>query len=445
MCNWDEDSLTMAVAAARDALKGFDKSQIDALYLASTTLPFLDRENAGIMREALNLSNQLTTADFASSQKAGTSAVIAALDAVGSGNKDNILVVASDGRRARAASSQEMLFGDGASALSVGKGNLIADFLGSFSVSYDFVDHYRGRDELFDYNWEERWVRDEGYMKIYPEVIQGLLTKTGSHIADISRLIYPCFLKRAHAEVARTIGAKPEQISDNLNEQIGECGTAHPLIMLVRELENAKPGDKLLVAGFGQGANALLFQVTDHINNLPARKAVSGHLELRQEVKDYTKFLRFRDLLPTETGIRGEAPKQTALSSLWRDRKLVLGFLGGRCRECGTLQIPKGRICVKPGCGAVDSQDDFEFADLKGRISTFTADMLAVSLDPPAIYGMIDFDGGGRMLMNFTDCTLEEVEVGVPVELSFRKKYYDDQRSFTGYFWKAIPQRFESH
>jgi uncharacterized OB-fold protein len=245
--------------------------------------------------------------------------------------------------------------------------------------------------------------------------------------------------------VARTIGAKPEQISDNLNEQIGECGTAHPLIMLVRELENAKPGDKLLVAGFGQGANALLFQVTDHINNLPARKAVSGHLELRQEVKDYTKFLRFRDLLPTETGIRGEAPKQTALSSLWRDRKLVLGFLGGRCRECGTLQIPKGRICVKPGCGAVDSQDDFEFADLKGRISTFTADMLAVSLDPPAIYGMIDFDGGGRMLMNFTDCTLEEVEVGVPVELSFRKKYYDDQRSFTGYFWKAIPQRFESH
>ena len=67
--------------------------------------------------------------------------------------------------------------------------------------------------------------------------------------------------------------------------------------------------------------------------------------------------------------------------------------------------------------------------------------MLAPSLNPPAIYGMVQFEPGGRMMMDFTDCDLDDVEVGVPVKLSFRKKYYDEQRGFTGYFWKAVPQK----
>src|SRR3989339_829395 len=55
MANWDEDCLTMAVAASRDALVGVDKSELDAVYLASTTLPFADRDNAGVVKAALNL------------------------------------------------------------------------------------------------------------------------------------------------------------------------------------------------------------------------------------------------------------------------------------------------------------------------------------------------------------------------------------------------------
>ena len=63
MCNWDEDAVTMAVAASRDCLRGRDKQELDALYLASTTLPFADRQNAGIVASALNLKEHLLTAD----------------------------------------------------------------------------------------------------------------------------------------------------------------------------------------------------------------------------------------------------------------------------------------------------------------------------------------------------------------------------------------------
>src|SRR5690606_4330738 len=66
MANWDEDSVTMAVEAARDCLTGFDRSQVAAVYMASTTFPFVDRQNAGIVADALGLRRNLQTIDFAS-------------------------------------------------------------------------------------------------------------------------------------------------------------------------------------------------------------------------------------------------------------------------------------------------------------------------------------------------------------------------------------------
>ena len=72
-------------------------------------------------------------------------------------------------------------------------------------------------------------------------------------------------------------------------------------------------------------------------------------------------------------------------------------------------------------------------------VKSFTGDLLAVSVDPPAVYGMVQFEGGGRFMADFTDCELADVKVGQPVTLSFRKRYTDKERGFTGYFWKAIP------
>jgi len=192
-----------------------------------------------------------------------------------------------------------------------------------------------------------------------------------------------------------------------------------------------------MVAGFGQGATALMFRVTDNIKNLPSRLGISGCLANRKEVDNYTKWLQYNGLINTELGARGDTDLRTGLSALFRNRKQILGFVGGKCKECGTPQIPAKRICVKPGCGAVDSLEEYEFASIPAKIVTFTADNLAASLDPPAIYGMIAFEGGGRIMTDFTDCSLDTIEVGVKMKMTFRKKYSDDKRGFTGYYWKA--------
>ena len=176
-CNWDEDSLTMAVAASQDCLQGVDKNSIDGIYLCSTTLPFADRLNSGVVKTALNLRDNIIAQDLTSSLKAGTSGLITALSAVGQGDTNRILVTASDKREAKAAHFYEMWFGDGAASVLVGDKDVIAEFKGSYSVSYDFVDHYRGDRNRYDYTWEERWVRDEGYSKIIPEAVSGLFDK----------------------------------------------------------------------------------------------------------------------------------------------------------------------------------------------------------------------------------------------------------------------------
>ncbi len=438
-CNWDEDSLTMAVATARDCLIGMDKAKVDTLYLASTTLPFADRLNAGVVATALNLRDDILTADFTSTQKAGTSALITALETLTSGEKKTVLVTASDRREAKAASFYEMWFGDGAASLLLGDENVIAEFKGAHSVSYDFVSHYRGAGRRFDYTWEERWVRDEGYAKIIPEAINGLLEKLGRSIDDIDRVIYPCFIKRQHARIGQILGAEAEKVADNLHEVCGETGAAHPLVMLVRALEVAQPGEHIVVAGFGQGCDALCFEVTHNIHSLPPRTGIGGSLKAGLTTDNYLKFLKFRDLIDTETGIRAEAPTQTAMTTLWRKRKMILGLVGGKCSECGTPQFPKMDICVNPGCGAMHSQQDYEFAHVPATLKSFTGDMLAVSVDPPAIYGMVQFEGGGRLMADFTDCQLSDLEVGQPVKMVFRKHHADKEHGFTGYFWKAIP------
>ena len=160
VANFDEDSITMAVAAGLNALNGMDPAKVQGAFMASTTMPYKERLNAGIVATAVGLGDDIRTADFSGGLKAGTSALLSAMDAVEAGRMDNVVVTVADSRLGKPASPQEMIFGDAAAAFVVGKESVIAEFKGSFSLSYDFADHYRGKDATYDRQWEDRWIRD---------------------------------------------------------------------------------------------------------------------------------------------------------------------------------------------------------------------------------------------------------------------------------------------
>ncbi|MEI9997277.1 MAG: OB-fold domain-containing protein [Rhizomicrobium sp.] len=443
MANWDEDAVTMAFEAGRDCLPAGDpakdRAHVDAIYFASTTLPFAERQNAGIVAAALNLREEIASVDIAASQRAGTTALIAALDAVQGGRLSSPLLVAADKRKTRAASAQELAYGDAAAAFTLGRDGVIAEFLGAHTLTLDFVDRFRGEGEDFDYGWEERWIRDEGYSKIVPAVVKGLLEKLGRAPGDVAHLILPCPFAKLDQALARQCGIDPSKVRDNLAATVGDTGAAHALLMLAHVLETAKPGEKILVVQFAQGADALLFEVTPRIADLPARGGVGGSLARRKEETNYMKFLGFNGLIELEKGMRAEVDKRTALTVLYRKSDMLLSLSGGKCRVCGTAQFPKSRICVNPNCKAVDSQDDHGFSEQQGSVLSWSADFLTYSMDPPSHYGMITFAEGGRLMADITDVEQGQIDTGAKVRMAFRIKDFDPKRGFVRYFWKAVP------
>ena len=445
VANFDEDSITMAMEAATDCLAGTDSGTVDALYCASTTFPYKERLGSAIVSAALDLSQAVRTVDFAGSLRVGTTALGCALDAIHAGSARRVLVTAADIRLGAPAGDMEQALGDGAAALLLGEDDVIARITASHSLSDEFSGVWRADGDTFVRSWEDRMVLDEGYSRALPAAMAGLMEKCGLGAKDFDRVVYdaPTDIRR-HMRVATQLGFEPAKVQDPLFMSVGNTGCALASMMLVAALEQAKPGERILFASYGNGADAFVLEVTDAIERLGERRGIERHVESKRMVKNYQSYLRWRGLLQLEAARRPEqAP--TSLSELWRHRRQILALYGARCTSCGTPQYdtPAGlghrpaRICVV--CQAKDQFEPYRFADKRASIFTFTEDNLAASADPPTTVAVIDFDGGGRAMFDMTDRDPAEVQVGMPVEMTFRRLYSD--RGVHNYYWKTRPIR----
>jgi len=442
MSNWDEDSVTMGVEAARACLAGNGAPEL--LVFASTTAPFADRQNAGIVATALNLPEDLASFDTGASQRAGTSALLQTFAAVKSELHRDALVVLSDKRRAKAASAGELEFGDGAVAVWVTNRNPVLEFVAAHTITVDFIDHFRGAGETFDYGWEERWIRDEGLARIVPEAVNKVLARAGIKAADVAHFILPGTIKGATASVAKSIGVPAASVADTLAAGVGETGVAHPLMMLAARLDSSEvvAGQWIVVCGFGQGCDAIVLKVADAERARIFGAQYGGALAARVPELNYQKYLAFNNLVELEKGMRAEKDDyKTALTTTYRKRDMLTGLVGGRCTVCGTLQFPRSDICVNPQCRATHTQEPQPFREEKATIVTWSADYLTYTADPPAHYGMISFTNGGRFMTDISDVGVGEIDVGMPVRMVFRIKSFDRLRGFVRYFWKAVPDR----
>ncbi|BDG59573.1 OB-fold domain-containing protein [Caldinitratiruptor microaerophilus] len=433
----DEDSVTMAVEAARDALGGQRGDGLDAVYLATTTAPYREKQAAATVAAALGVRPSVRAAAFSGSLQAGASALLAAVDAVRAGSAGSVLVAVADLRPAAPQGPLESIVGDGAAAFLVGSGpGVLATLEAAHSVTADLVGQWRGAQDPFVRSWEERFVVSEGYGALVREVLIGLRERTGLGPADFARVILHPLHPRHHAALAAGLGFRPEQVQDPLFAAVGLAGAAAAPLMLAAALAQARPGDRLLYVSYGDGADALVFRVTEAASQFRPRRGVAGWLEVGREGLTYMRYLRWRGLVPAEPGRRPARPRPSA-PALWRRRAKNLALTGSRCTACGTPQFPPQRVCVH--CQAVDHMEPYRFADRPARLVTFTADHLAAAVDPPTLLGAIDFEGGGRMLVELTDCMANELHVGMPVEMTFRRLY--EAEGIQNYFWKARPVR----
>jgi hydroxymethylglutaryl-CoA synthase len=434
---YDEDSLTMAVAAALDCLHDGDRTAIDGLYFASTTAPYKEKLAATIAAIACDLRNDILTVDFANSLRAGTTALRMALDTLKAGSAKNLLVTAADcGRLGKPREGFDQNTGDGAAAFILGDRHVIASVEACDSISNEMLDVWRLDGGKYLHSWEDRFIMEEGYFKILPAAIISFLEKQNISAKDISKAIFYAPDRRRHNDMAKRLGFAPQQVQDALFGKMGNTGAAFSLMLLVAALEEAKPGDSILVASYGNGVDILLLKVTENIGSVIGRRAIRRNLAMKLTVPDYGIYLGFRHMQP-EGNLY--PPANPSASAILRDRDVIYRLYGGKCKSCGTIQYPPQRICTR--CRAKDNMDSVRLSDRRAKLFTYTLDNLAQipAFDLPMVDSIIDFEGGGRGCFQMTDRDPHEVRVGLEVEMTFRRLHTANEMN--NYYWKCMPVR----
>jgi 3-hydroxy-3-methylglutaryl CoA synthase len=428
VANWDEDSLTMAVAAVIDCLGNTGRNTIDGLYFASTTTPYAEKLTATTAGWALGLRPDIFTADITDSLRAGTGALKMAADSVKAGSVQHILVTASDLRMGGG-------FADGAAAFVIGDKDVVATIEGGYSLSNELLDVWRASGVKNVRSWEDRFVFEEGYLKVMPQAIKSFMEKSGLDPQDVTiAVLYGPDLRR-HRQLVGALDLKPDQVQAPLFDTLGNTGTAFVPMMLVAALEDAKPGDKILVASYGDGADVLLLKVTDKIRSVAGKWGMKRSLASKMMMRGRGEYQAYREFAAADPERFGGA----AASVIARERDAIYALRGVKCRTCGTPQYPPQRVCTH--CRTRDNFEPYSFADKKGKVFTFTlkhgADIPAFAR--PGVDTMVDFVGGGRALFGMTDMIADKVKVGMEVEMSFRR--LGAGGGIHNYFWRCMPPR----
>jgi len=434
--NHDEDSITMAVSAARECVKGKDKDKIDALFFASTTSPYKEKQCASLIASAIDLRGDVSVADFANSLRAGTNALRAAIDAVNSKSARLVLVTAADCRLGTPGSELEQIFGDGAAALLIGDQNVAAEIEGSYTHSDEFMDQWRMEEDNFVRTWEARFVRLHGYTKTVQEGVSQLMNKCELKPEDFTKVALYGPEPRSHRDLARLLGFDTKtQVQDPLFDRMGNTGCAFALMLLVAALEASKPRDRILLVGYGDGCDIFSWKVTGAVEKLRDRRAINHYLASKAMLPNYAIYQKIRQLVTSE--VTRQPPVDMFVPVLWRAKSEIISLHGIKCRNCGELQFPIQRVCAY--CNSKDNFDEVAFADKKGSVFTYTIDNMAPTVNPPIVRCVIDFEGGGRMVSLMADCEPEKVAIDMPVEMIFRKLLDVQNVGMHSYFWKCKP------
>jgi hydroxymethylglutaryl-CoA synthase len=438
VANYDEDSLTMAIAAARDCIQGIDTVNIEGLYFASTTAPYKEKQTAATIAAVLGLPQEAITVDFSGSLRSGSNALKAAMDAVDSGNQQSILVCAAETRLGYPAGPDEMTFGDGAAAFLIGSQNLIAT-IDQYYTRYDEIqDVWRSDRDNYVRTAEDRFASDMGYSKVMVDCVSTFLSKVNLKAADFTRVAIYSPNQRQLNRLSRKLGFNESQVEDVFHAQVGNTGAAMCLMSLVSALEQADKGDRIMLTSYGNGCDIFAVTATDSITQPADRRGIKKYLVSKSLLIPYSRYLKWREIIQVQPAARPplEARRPSPVAQ-WREVPWELRLTGTKCQHCGTPQYPPQRVCLV--CHTKDKFEPYTFYDKPARVFSFSHDYIVQSVDPPVTVTFVDFEGGGRLMCDMTDRDPAKIEVGMPLEMTFRKLYYVD--GIYNYWWKCQPVR----
>lgn len=419
VAGYDEDAVTMAVAAARPLVDGGPSPA--TLLFATAAPPYLDKTNAATIHGALDCGRDCLAADVIGSPR---SAVAAMLAVAGSGG----LAVSGDVRIGLPGSSEERSAADGAVAFLWGASeNPAAEIIGRASVSADLLDRWRIPSEPTVREWEERFGAD-AYQPLIDHAVHAALADAS--LEHVDHVVISCANRRAATMAERRLGPMGSAAT---TPHLGYAGVADPGLRLAAALDRAQASETILWVVAADGCDATVLGVRTSLSEARRGTTVEDQLSDARKV-DYCTYLTWRGLLRRQPP-RRPVPDRPSAPATARAEAWKLALVGSSCRRCGHVHLPPRRVCAH--CGSVDQMDRRALANRGGEVVTCTIDKLAFSPSPPAIDALVSFDGGGRYGLQMTDAAGSDVIPGARVTPTFRRLYTAD--GIHNYFWKVRP------
>jgi uncharacterized OB-fold protein len=224
-----------------------------------------------------------------------------------------------------------------------------------------------------------------------------------------------------------------KQVQDPFMGTLGNTGAASPLLLLVAALEDAKAGDDILLAGYGNGSDAMRLKVNKGID-ANGRVSVKAQLESKLMLPDYFTYLKWNGLVDLKDAKMPYVLTYASAPPTFRERERLYAFHGTKCNNCGAIEFPPQRICAK--CRTKDDFEEVTLSDKTGKVFTCMQDPLTTQME-----GLVNLDGGGRIFCNMADCNMKTMQIDTPVEMSFRRLVLVPWDTMISYTWKAVPLR----
>lgn len=447
----DEDAITMAVEAGQTAFSNtrIEPSAIGALYLASVSSPYIHNSMAAIVAQALAIPYNASLANFSGSTKASTEAIQACIDLIKSGRVSLGMVIGTDSLLARPGEPLEHSLGAGSAAFIIGKENIIAEWEGCYSHVSTFIHTWRSDSDRYirEYN-DPRLDRAFGFPKSITAAVKGLVEKLGMEASEFNQVVFHQPDGLLPMVTAKEIGIAPQKmIRSNLASQIGDIGCGSVLLGLASALDEGMPRERILAVSYGSGSGSDAFSL-NVLTQQSHKKGTVVPVSRLLDDKEYVDYIKYGKL----TGVlRAEAIPDPISSYVtqpgWeRDKPYTFELHALQCKACGSLNFPKRHYCID--CRG----QEFEEVPLprRGKILSFNIQHV-VSVSPeeapiPVCTARMegtDSERGGKISAMMTDTKPDELAIGLPVELIFRRCGQELGLVKYGYKFRLVKEREE--
>ncbi|MEU5877822.1 hydroxymethylglutaryl-CoA synthase [Spirillospora sp. NPDC047279] len=425
---YDEDSVTMAVEALREISAGTPPGR--QLLLATTSAPYDGKTSAGIVHEALGLDPGVAAADLRG-HRAGATALDLVLRA-------GAAAALADVRTTRPGAPDELGQGDAAAAFTAGAAAAV--LLSRAGRTAEVLDRWRLSGERHDRVWDERFTA-EILVAAAREAARQALADAGLDAAD--HVVVASSNARAAAVLRKVLGGS--RADAEIERLTGYTGAAHPGLLLAATLDEARPGQTILLVSAAEGADAFVFRTGDGVRSARGGRPVRDQLAGREEL-GYGRYLRWRGLLDVQGPARPAAPSPAA-PPMHRRAGWKYRLEGSLCDACGGVTTPPSRVCASCGTpgGTAQGADVQGKVSLRDRVATVvsvTQDHLTTMPEAQVAIVIADFDagdtgGGGRLNAYAADVAPDAVHVGMRMRPTFRRLWTTD--AIHNYFWKLRP------